>query len=266
MWTIDQDLDSVFSEKLCIQKPKYPITFGRISRGSHVFVRFPSKKTRFDFKPESLITHTISNKISGNLKSSEENIPETPSPTSECWISGKFLTTEHLLAILAISNSFLSLTNFINLQLKNENVDYDPLEYIIGESSLQTNSSSVVSVNEQIRSIDAQSALKQTYSRLSTMYCMISDYHSQDNNMSHPKTINLETLALKWMDPSYEIREAAQALVKTELKRIGPAGRSALVKTWEIHLSSLLKEFDDLSQLNVQQSTLIQGQPLPLGL
>jgi len=68
------------------------------------------------------------------------------------------------------------------------------------------------------------------------------------------------------MDPSYEIREAAQALVKAELKRIGPAGRSALVKTWEIHLSSLLKEFDDLSQLNVQQSTLVQGQALPAGL
>ena len=119
-----------------------------------------------------------------------------------------------------------------------------------------------------IRTSEAQSALKQTYSRLSTMYCMINDYYSTDgvSIVEHPRTINLETLSLKWMDPSYEIREAAQALVKTELKRIGPIGRSALVKTWEIHLTSLLKEFDDLNQLTVQQSTLVQGQTSLTGL
>ncbi len=159
----------------------------------------------------------------------------------------------------------MSLTNFINLQLKNEYVDYDPLEFILGESSLQADSTAAA-VNEQICTTDAQSALKQTYSRMSTMYCMINDYYNQENIAGHSRTLNLETLSLKWMDPSYEIREAAQALVKAELKRIGPAGRSALVKTWEIHLSSLLKEFDDLSQLNVQQSTLVQGQALPAGL
>jgi hypothetical protein len=43
-------------------------------------------------------------------------------------------------------------------------------------------------------------------------------------------------------------------LLKNELKRVGPAGRGQLIKTWEPHLTSLLKEFEDLNQLNVQQS------------
>lgn len=133
--------------------------------------------------------------------------------------------------------------------------EYDPLEFILGETSLQSNPF----LNDVIRTSEAHSSLKQTYSRLSTMYCMINDYYN-GSAFLHSKSINLETLSLKWMDPSYEIREAAQALLKSELKRIGPQGRASLVKTWEIHLMSLLKEFDDLNQLSVQQSTLVSGQ------
>ena len=51
------------------------------------------------------------------------------------------------------------------------------------------------------------------------------------------------------MDPSYEIREAAQTLLKSELKRLGSNGRANLIKIWEPQLSSLLKEFDDLNKV-----------------
>ena len=49
--------------------------------------------------------------------------------------------------------------------------------------------------------------------------------------------------------------------MKSELKRVGPTGRALLIKTWEPHLSSLLKDFDDLNQLNVQQSLNQQNSP-----
>ena len=51
-------------------------------------------------------------------------------------------------------------------------------------------------------------------------------------------------------------------MLKSELKRVGPNGRALLIKTWEPHLSSLLKDFDDLNQLNVQQSLNQQQQQL----
>lgn len=92
------------------------------------------------------------------------------------------------------------------------------------------------------------------------MYCMLADYFT-DNRF---KPINMEILAQKWMDPSYEIREAAQSLLKNELKRIGPNGRSALVKYWEPHLSNLLKECEDGTNLlhvslNTSTSTAANG-------
>ncbi|CAF0723218.1 unnamed protein product [Brachionus calyciflorus] len=123
---------------------------------------------------------------------------------------------------------------------------YDPFEYIIGDKLSHNNT-------------EAQSAIRQAYSRLSTMYCMLSDYYSTNNCEFQLKPLNLETLALKWMDPSYEIREAAQALLKNELKRIGPNGRAQLIKTWEPHLSSFLKDFDDLNQTNAQATQIAQS-------
>jgi hypothetical protein len=75
------------------------------------------------------------------------------------------------------------------------------------------------------------------------MYCMLADYF-HDTSF---KSLNLEVLAHKWMDSSYEVREAAQSLLKCELKRIGPNGRSTLIKLWEPHLNSLLKECEDFS-------------------
>ena len=228
VWSIDNQLDNLFEVKLGISKPKHPIAFGRISRGAHVFVMFPAKRVTFNFKAEQVPAFSNAatlpalskikssfNLIDFNLEPTVESksmqplskmsslseeapprSPETPSPTREHWLSAKFLTTEHLLAILSISNSFMSLTNFIDLQLKNEYIDYDPLEFILGETGL---------TGEDIRSTETHSTIKQTYSRLSTMYCMINDYFLNDASISSIKAINLETLALKWMDPSYEV-------------------------------------------------------------
>lgn len=139
--------------------------------------------------------------------------------------------------------------------------DIDPMEFILGENLHSIQGRSNVESNVE------QSMLRQTYSRLSTMYCMLTDYYKVELSTHSFKSLNLESLALKWMDPSYEIREAAQTLLKNELKRIGPNGRANLIKIWEPHLTSLLKDFDDLTNVNVQQqqqqqnAQQIQSQP-----
>jgi hypothetical protein len=153
--------------------------------------------------------------------------------------------------------------------------DIDPIEFILNDQqSIDTNSQSM-----------NQSLIKQYYSRLSIMYCMLPDYFgfsmnqdSLDNTLASLsslsmanssaissisfKQLNLETLALKWMDTSYEIREAAQALLKNELKRLGPNGRASLIKVWEPQLTSLLKDFEELNKLNLQTN---QQQQQPSG-
>ncbi len=234
IWSIDSNLDKQFSDKLNIQKPKYPIQFGRISRGAHLFVMFPpSKNAKIASKSMNLINFEETT----TEFSLETNQKEPQSPEYSPSASIKSLNTELLLTILAISNSFMSLQNFIDLQLKNE--DSDPIRFILGDRPMLTDE-------------NTQSSVKQTYSRLSTMYCMLADYFNSSSSSLDSKnmpTINLETLSLKWMDPSYEIREAAQTLLKSELKRIGPSGRANLIKLWEPQLTSLLKEFDDLNKV-----------------
>jgi len=138
LWSLDQMLDNLFSDKLKLQKPKYPVAFGRISRGSHIFVMFPAKRSsvfNFPSPAKQLPTPKSLNLI--NFGDSEDNLKklassspsptsenvtliDTPSPTGSSWLSTKIMTTEHLLTILSVSNSFMNLQTFIDLQVKKE--------------------------------------------------------------------------------------------------------------------------------------------------
>jgi hypothetical protein len=162
---------------------------------AHLFVMFPpSKNAKIASKSMNLINFEETT----TEFSLETKIKEPQSPEYSPSASIKSLITELLLTILAISNSFMSLQNFIDLQLKNE--DSDPIRFILGDRPMLTDE-------------NTQSSVKQTYSRLSTMNCMLADYFNSSSSSLDSKnmpTINLETLSLKWMDPSYEIREATQ--------------------------------------------------------
>lgn len=156
VWSIDKNLDKLFGDKLDLKKPKYPIAFGRISRGSHFFVMFPQKKTAFNFsqsavaaaatsttsiprgpipkeKSFNLINFSDESAVTGGAdeetkglvsgSNSSQSIAtdiETPSPSIDIWLASKVITTEHLVTILAISNAFMNLQSFIDLQIKKE--------------------------------------------------------------------------------------------------------------------------------------------------
>ena len=120
VWTIEPNLDKMFVDRLNLQKPKYPVAFGRISRGAHLFVMFPPKRALLGFDDLAKPLIDLDEEKCFFDLNKKSNEPETPSPTRETWLSTKQLTTEHLLAILAISNSFMNLSNFIDLQMKQE--------------------------------------------------------------------------------------------------------------------------------------------------
>jgi len=128
VWSLDSAADNQFVDRLNMQKPKYPISFGRISRGAHLFVMFPPKKSAnvcTSSKSFDLINFeetTLNNRFV--LENKKEKLKEIDSPLNETiqdfQFSAKSLNTEHMLTILSISNSFMSLENFIDLHLKNE--------------------------------------------------------------------------------------------------------------------------------------------------
>ena len=124
VWSLDSAADKQFVDRLNMQKPKYPISFGRISRGAHLFVMFPPKKTANGFistsKSFDLINFeetNLNNRFVLENKEMDSPINET---LQDFQFSAKSLNTEHMLTILSISNSFMSLENFIDLHLKNE--------------------------------------------------------------------------------------------------------------------------------------------------
>lgn len=163
VWSIDANLDKLFADKLSLRKPKYPIAFGRISRGSHFFVMFPPKRAAFSFSAAPTTTPTnpmppprpIPKDKSFNLMTFEDEAAalvaggelvrknsldtlsgsnssqsigrvasdlDTPSPSVDFWLATKIITTEHLVTILAISNAFMNLQSFIDLQIKRQYV------------------------------------------------------------------------------------------------------------------------------------------------
>ncbi len=76
----------------------------------------------------------------------------------------------------------------------------DPINFVLGEFAIDTDEKS-----QKVNHSEVTGAIKQTYSRLSTMYCMLPEYHNTEINDSMIKSLNLETLALKWMDQSFEV-------------------------------------------------------------
>ena len=201
MWTLDGELDKLFAEHLNLQMPKYPVGFGRISRGFHMFVMFPPRKPTSSSSSSSatappLPPAPVALSSSAPLRTSNSGLtdpfdlaslaaginsparrsgvaagapvaqksidlirfdlsdespppPPPPPPTPAAilakppieplanltaqhrrlteshmsrayWLATKLVSTEHLLAILAISNSFMNLQSLIDLQLKKE--------------------------------------------------------------------------------------------------------------------------------------------------
>jgi WD repeat-containing protein 7 len=156
VWSIDSDLDKMFIEKLSFQKPKVPMYFGRVSRGAHLFVMFPSKLNPLNKvtppPPAPLPIKVASSDVTPPVRPPKPPPPSTtaqkpgfslfddtssqasnkipppipPQPQTQSQLKAPIptmdpqnqLTTEHLLAIISISNLFMNLQNFTVLQLK----------------------------------------------------------------------------------------------------------------------------------------------------
>lgn len=94
-----------------------------------------------------------------------------------------------------------------------------------------------------------QAQTKQGWSLLAALHCVLL-----------PELIGsgyqpplLDMLARRWQDRCLEIREAAQALLLAELRRIGHEGRKKVVEEWAVYLPSYVDP--SLSLLAEQQQT-----------
>lgn len=95
-WGLDSDLDQLCTSKLGLLRPRRPISFGFLSRASgHMSLSLPGWYRHFD-----------SGKPSGNMREHAMALA-----TAGRWQLSSAVTTQHLLAVISVANTLMSMSN-----------------------------------------------------------------------------------------------------------------------------------------------------------
>lgn len=92
-WGLDPDLDKLGTNKLGLLRPKRPISFGLLSRGGHMSLLLPGW-----YKPVAA--------VNGN-----DHQMAVMSAVSGHWQISTAITTQHLLSVISVANTLMSMTN-----------------------------------------------------------------------------------------------------------------------------------------------------------
>ncbi|CAL8086757.1 unnamed protein product [Orchesella dallaii] len=216
-WGLDQELDSICEARLGLLKPLVPICFGQISRGGYMSLMSPTWKPSTRSKLEEAL------KFQSSLS---QRVKWFTSRTH--WEVSCSLTTNHLLAIVALANTLMSMQN-ATFVAEQERIRKANRPSTKGTGNLQPQSDDGY--------ISQQAASKHGWSLVATLHCVM--LHEKLKHSICYKEPLVETLALRWQDRCVEVRDAAQALLLAELSRIGVEGRKRLVDLWGPYLPNL---------------------------
>uniref|UniRef100_A0A3P9A5F6 WDR72-like alpha-solenoid domain-containing protein n=1 Tax=Esox lucius TaxID=8010 RepID=A0A3P9A5F6_ESOLU len=211
-WGLNGPLDDVCLTRLGMLKPHCPISFGLVSRGGHMSLMLPTFK-------ESLQRHMT--QTTGRKWSLSEMVGKGTYGVSRA------VTTQHLLSVISLANTLMGMTNatFVGEHMKKAPVR--PPRPGTPETPRRT------AAPPQASSPAVQGQIKQGWSQLAAMHCvMLPDLLGLDK--FRPPL--LEMLARRWQDRCLEVREAAQALLLAELRRIGQSGRKDTIDLWAPYL------------------------------
>lgn len=220
-WGLDQNLDNICKTKLGIFEPVIPVSFGLLSRDGQVSLLFPTwaKSRQLMISTSSSPVHarrhttfqtSYQQSINGHVeKCSHKNH----------WEISSTVTTNHLLSIIAVSNTLMELSN---VRFTHDRAN--------GHTNGTNEDSTSGNASESYMSDPSDnSQIKQGWALLSTMHCVLLQELLGSENYKAPR---LELLARRWQDRCLEVREAAQALLLAKLRQIEPEGRRKIVQEW----------------------------------
>uniref|UniRef100_A0A8C5AER3 WD repeat domain 7 n=1 Tax=Gadus morhua TaxID=8049 RepID=A0A8C5AER3_GADMO len=210
-WGLDCGLDAVCLERLGMLKPHCPISFGLISRGGHMSLMLPTFK-------EALLRQL--SQAAGRTLAPADIVGNGTYGVSRA------VSTQHLLSVISLANTLMGMTHasFIGEHMKKAPVR--PPRPGTPESPRRTASSGPPPSSPAM-----QAQIKQGWSQLAAMHCvMLPDL------LGKFRPPLLEMLARRWQDRCLEVREAAQALLLAELRRIGQSGRKDTIDLWAPYL------------------------------
>ncbi|XP_073965073.1 WD repeat-containing protein Rbcn-3B isoform X3 [Choristoneura fumiferana] len=225
-WGLDPDLDRVCESKLGLLRPMVPVCFGVVSRHGHMAVQLPTRLgaaaagapedprlLTTDLPPELLRQEKLTRLFSSKLH----------------WELSTTLTTNHLLSIVALANTLMSMSNATFVP------EHEFHRRLHRPSTRST--ASWAGDEERAEQLAAQQThIKQGWSLLATLHCALLPDKVVAAGAKNFKRPQVEMLARRWQHHCLEVREAAQALLLAELARMGPKGRKGLVDNWAQYL------------------------------
>ncbi|XP_035824202.1 WD repeat-containing protein 7 isoform X4 [Aplysia californica] len=157
------------------------------------------------------------------------------------WQISSAVTTQHLLSVISVANTLMGMSRAAFLPEMQVPMHRSRKETVSSNHGMvlrETDSPESVTSSEDTSS-DAQATIqaqvKQGWSLLAALHCVLLPELVGPTIYQCPQ---LEMLARRWQDRCLEIREAAQALLLAELRRINPEGRKVLLDKWAPFLPS----------------------------
>ncbi|XP_023288986.1 WD repeat-containing protein 7 isoform X2 [Orussus abietinus] len=226
-WGMDPDLDRVCEGKLGLLRPMVPVSFGVLSKGGYMSLLFPTWQTQLE--PLAEPATQLEQRLPAELVRRDRL---TRAFTSRAhWELSTTLTSNHLLAVVALANTLMSMNNatFVPEQERNRKMHRPGNRAAVNWNKAEEE-------NEEIYTVQ-QAQIKQGWSLLATLHCvLLPDKVAALGGVKTFKRPQVEMMARRWQHQCLEVREAAQALLLAELGRMGPKGRKALVDNWSQYL------------------------------
>ncbi|XP_021343235.1 WD repeat-containing protein 7-like isoform X1 [Mizuhopecten yessoensis] len=157
------------------------------------------------------------------------------------WQISSGVTTQHLLSVISTANTLMSMSHatFATKRIIKKHLKGTKFGLHKGLLVAEDNSSEGGSEDESDMAMMQQSQIKQGWSLLAALHCVLLPEMVGSSSIQPPQ---LEMLARRWQDRCLEIREAAQALLLAELRRIGPEGRKEVVDIWSPYLPTYVDQ------------------------
>ncbi|XP_012268313.2 WD repeat-containing protein 7 isoform X11 [Athalia rosae] len=226
-WGMDPDLDRVCEGKLGLLRPMVPVSFGVLSKGGYMSLLLPTWQTQLEMAGEPATQ--LEQRLPAELVRQERL---TRAFTARAhWELSTTLTSNHLLAVVSLANTLMSMNNatFVPEQERNRKLHRPGNRVAVSWNKAEEE-------NEEIYTVQ-QAQIKQGWSLLATLHCvLLPDKVAAQGGAKSFKRPQVEMMARRWQHQCLEVREAAQALLLAELGRMGPKGRKSLVDSWSQYL------------------------------
>ncbi|XP_064472350.1 WD repeat-containing protein 7-like isoform X2 [Ornithodoros turicata] len=253
-WGLDPTLDKVCESKLGLLCPMRPICFGLVSRGGHMCLLLPThvyKLVPCDVSQLSAASAAKKSKVVMPIPKEQLDEEERARKFSSRghWELSTAMTTNHLLSVIALANTLMSMNSatFVPEQEKRRKLhrrlsraDSGAFLFAAMERGGRSVDSTGALAVIQEALTQQQAHIKQGWSLLAALHCVLLPDLVATPDFKRPQ---VEILARRWQDRCLEVREAAQALLLAELRRIGPKGRKAVVDEWACYLPNYGESF-----------------------